>query len=984
MSLRFYCVKLDFKWHLQSPYAVRFKYPFNPKEYSEHPQDDAYCIDIPSQMSWFESKIDTCFSVEFDVKPIRGGTNPFLQTSRGSFFDKYTHIACLRTNFFAIYYYMKEVIQPCKKAISSLNDINRNKYILIDGNTYRVIKIEESKYALENVGISSELVKSELKLKKFKRKKTCFDQPIMFCYDIETVQFGNKLVPFIISCRELGEGGEHFLWKKQRVEFSNPLWPTCEFYEGVELFCSWLYRTCQMLANYYGYDNPCHVRLFGYNNHNFDNHLVVDGMRRAMKGFTYKYSARFGKTTGFSFTKQSFTLSICDLIRWFPATPLSKACKDNSISAAKYDVDILTYCNDCSASQRIITHVPDLQVYFKTPIDAEFASKYKRAEQSYAIYDLVVDYCERDVEATLELFVKLNANMQTLFNVFQEMDIHVPHRDIFAYISPPQMAFSILKDMLAADNQQILSFKHDEQSNFIYKAYMGGRCQTSIYGECAATPGPNGEPGEYLYVDVTSEYPTAMKGYFPDVRDPSSIFIGSEIDLPEVQGRLDRALAARNDLFNRKLLHTTCSYLREINSIKGFFECNVYPPEDERLLPTWAPIGTRLQMEQSVKLFFLNCAQSGRILTTAHWMALILAGWRVELVENTFNILFTSQSQLIKNYIDIVGRKKTESVNNKTMRNLYKLLLNSLYGYLVQKPRHLLHTQKAGIRDNGEVDVYANEKHEKDDWSCSYHYIGAYVTAYSNFIVFQACYKAELHLLYEYAPLELRTNICLYTDTDSVILNKWKMSSFGQDFLISEEIGTWDEEAQQFAATWKYEEFAKPIRRLIVLSKKSYYLLAERGDNTLMCIKAKGIHSHMAKKLTYDIIKSVAQGGHHQIEFSGLVKRNVMLDQSVRSFEFAQDCIKTIHEGTIRKTLSRDHLPRAFEIVSADPLDLQVNHENLAQLPYTNTINHFLKYTCSIRQKNHWEIERAERYSNLDKIIDNIAEDNLSDDDDDE
>ena len=952
-------IKINYDYWFQSPFSIKKKFLTKEKIVAGAHE---YIINVKENVSFIK---ETSYEVNFEIAPIINSEHPFISTCKGENYDKYTHYAKIQTPFFTIYVALKMVtILPKKTQVLSINDLSRNIYFTHAGYTYRVMKIEDTKYL--NV-----IKKSQLVLKKFNRTKTTYYKPIMLCFDIETVQYKDKLVPFIIVCKEVGEGGELFVWKKHILKFD--IWID-EFKEGVELFCSWLFKFCLSVSKFYNCSrtsgvedlNYAEVRLFGFNNNNFDNHLVFEVMRNTFNGFVYSYQSRYGKTTSFQFQKDNFVLSIVDLIKWFPASSLAKACKDYSIKSAKYDVDILKYCNESSNSQKILDMVDDMQPYFKSTLDEEFKALYKVGD-SYNIYKLVVDYCIRDVDATIELYEKLDTNMQTVFDSFKELDISVPHRDIFAYISPPHLAFCILKDMLAQDKQKILCFNNEEQSEFIYKGYMGGRCQTSVYGEVAATPSKTGDKGEYIYADVTSEYPTAMKAYFPDVREESSILIGYDINVEHLQQILDCALEKRNQLFYNKTLHNSCVYLSDINKFKGFFECNIYPPNDERLLSTWAPIGTRIQTKTSVKLFFLNYAQKNLVLCTAHWNALILAGWKVEIVPNQYNIMFKEQSKLIKKYIEIVGKKKTESTDNKTLRNFYKLMLNSLYGKLAQKPKHILHMQK-GVNRNNMYNLVYNEKVEHDDWSSSYHYLGAYVTAYSNFIVFQTAYYAELEHLYDYKPLNLRTNICIYTDTDSLILNKWKMSSFLK-FDISEEIGEWNDDKEEFDAKWKYEEFGCPITRVIVLSKKSYYLLGE-DSNELLCIKAKGIHSHIAKTITYDIIKEVACGKPRQFTFEGLAKQNININFDTC---FKQDIIKSIHARELKKTLAIDHLPHFMIIESKDPVDLHVNSLNLNGENYTSTIKHYLRYTCSIRQPLFWLEEKKEKLLNLENIVNHVA-----------
>lgn len=891
--------------------------------------------------------------VTVEIKRIQDSVHPF-NYKQGASYIKYTHVLQVQCKNFKIWAYCTNKGNFKKKAFESLNNLRRNMYFNKDDTDYRVIRIEDVNE------IDMRGIKSEFKIKTFKSTKQDSTMPYLICYDCETVSLNGRLVPFIIAAKDMS-GDEYFGWRKGSLDFDD------EFYRGADLFVNWILKILTSITNTYGTNDYPHpyrqsVRLFGYNNHNFDNNFIYELLRTKLPGFKLSFNSRYGKTTSMEFTKGGLSFTIVDLIKWFPATPLSKACKDYGISKTKYDVDILKYCNECTQGNKLVLNTTNLKDYFKSPLDDEFLDKFKESDGTFRLYDLITEYCDRDVEATVELYEKLNENMQEVFKVFNNMKINVPSLDIFNYVSPPQLSFLVLKEMLIQDGQKVMQFNNPQQSEFIYDSYMGGRCDYSMIGECLPTPNEDGSPGEYIYADVTSEYPTAMNGYYPDVSDRKSIKIGEDVDIEWLQSVLDRALLDRNNLFDQKILHTTCEYLRELNKFKGIFMCTIVPPPNKNHYSTWAPIGTRVFDQTIGKLYFLNCRQEHRILNTAHFAALILAGWQIIIEECRFNILFEKQAKLMEKYVDVIGKKKTESSGNKTLRNIYKLMLNSLYGKMAQKPKHLLHTQQG--QTGYKYAITANERTTMNDWSASYHYISTFITGQSNWMIFQAAYYAELEMIYENKPISYRTNIVLYTDTDSLIINKNKMSKF-LDFDIGEEIGLWNEDKCNFDVKWKYEEYGEPIIKLIVLSKKTYFLLGK--NDKLLCLKAKGVHTHIAKSLTLDSIKAVAAGKPLKLEFGGLVKKSLMLEPG--EFEYEQDFIKSIHDVILKKTMTRAEISDICEVKSTNESDLSLNHKNLTFMPYNETTNNYLKFTCSTDIDKIWVVELQKKKERLDNFF---------------
>ncbi len=960
---------------LRSPFSSKkqFKVPskyINSNKSIVFEQPTKLCFDFLNRTCFFDTIQKLSWKFEYEIRQVFNQTNPYDSNLKGPAYKKYTHVMVLRTIFFTSYFYLVKKDLPLKNKkikICPLEEISLRCTFIINKDdlfVYRLLKVEEFDlititrneidYFYEDSCDVIDKSMSIIKSRYFKKQNPNKNIARTICFDIETIEYKGILVPFIIYAKEgfYDESSlldvnyapaQNFCWKYEEIELTDRL------YMGSRLFSEWLYNICVKLCIQNdcipSKNNPCYnnftLRLFGFNNHNFDNHLIFNDMRYIFRKFKYNFNTRFGKTTSIEFSNYGFKLTINDLTTWFPNTSLSKACKDYSIQMAKYDVDIVAYCKNVSLNKKILREINncELDEYLKetNDFDNEFKNQYI-INNKFQIYNLIVDYCIRDVEATIELHFKLNSTMQIIFNELKELNINVPSFDIFYYISPPQLAFYILRELLVEENEPILKFNDENYNKFIYECYRGGRCSYTCIGEVF----PTGEDGEFLYVDVTSEYPTAMNALFPSVKNLASIYLGEDINIEKLNKMLEKALELRNELFDKKILHTTFEWSKEINQIKGFFDCCIEPPNDIRLYSTWAPVGTRIQFSNTFKLIFCNFKQDNARLCTADFCSLILAGWKIKINPNKYNILFTEQDYITRKYISIIGEKKTKNTNNKTLRNFYKLMLNSLYGKLAQKPKHIIHKQTFN-----NYSIQSNEKLDFNDWSSSYHYLGAYITAYSNYIIFQHAYFAELELIYQYAPLEARTNICLYTDTDSIIINKNKISSFLK-FQISEEIGTWNEEKNNFNVNWKFEDYGKPIKSMFIIAKKSYFLMDK--DKNLICLKAKGIHDKIIKTITYDLLKTVLDDKPWKVSFEGLSKKSKNLTDN--NFGIKTDIIKDIYSTILKKTLTRDHISKEETIYSNDKLDLEVNYNNLNKTFYKtiNNINiyNYLIYTTSI------------------------------------
>jgi len=218
-------------------------------------------------------------------------------------------------------------------------------------------------------------------------------------------------------------------------------------------------------------------------------------------------------------------------------------------------------------------------------------------------------------------------------------------------------------------------------------------------------------------------------------------------------------------------------------------------------------------------------------------------------------------------------------------------------------------------------------------------------------MIWQTSYFAELEAIYAGFDLSYRTNINIYTDTDSLILNRNKCSKFLK-FTIGEDLGQWNEERENFDITWKYEDYGAPIRKVIVSSKKTYFLIGD--DNNLLCTKAKGIHTNEAKKITYVDVKKCADGQELKFTFEGLAKSSINLKKANKDMH-EQDFVKHIKVTSLKKTLKRENILPFNIIKTSDQQDYELNKHCLELQEYKPCIKHYLIFTHSPLIYKFWQ-----------------------------
>lgn len=950
------------RYYLCSPFSnKKFFYPKIPKCFV------SFQINVHTNECYFNSCImerkENIAPIEVEMKPVINKTNPFTKES-GNKYSSYCGIIQLSTPYVKLLIYLFKSNKKDLPRFEDLNNFARNVNFTYKEQAYRCVKIEEydnysKQHAMtkdvENDDDESENEDESVKrywLQKPKPVKTVEVSISTIVYDIETYNYCGILYPFIIYAKSSHKNKE-FIWSKKDENFTN------EYKHGVNEFIRWIaddiiedikkYYHCEdLLQNKKGQKiyNPHVINMYGYNNYGFDDHFLYNAMIKIFTNYGLKFASRYGKTTGchITFKDSGIEFNVVDLIKYFPATSLSKACKSFQIKMQKFDIDIVKYVNDCTSKNALIMYCEDYRKYIKEEanLDSNFFNKYKIGNH-YNLYQIIIDYCIRDVEATEELYEKTKDNMHNVFKLFKdEKNVDVPSWDIFSYISPPQIAFILFKGMMRNAGENFFKFDN-ELSEFIWQSYFGGNTGFTVIGDIRAGKKDN-HWMKYLYLDITSSYPCSAFDDFPSAREDSIVLYGDEFPLEEIQNDLDNAYLHRWHLFMDEKLHDDISFLDKLRSYRMVIDCNIIPPTDKKYLTSRGPVPLRLRENSSVKLEFPNHRQNNRILSSGHIFIAIAAGWKVEINKNKNNILFRTLSPIIKDYMQTIGHQKTISTDNPALRNLWKLLLNSLYGKLAMKSLNV--TTNTEIQNGS---ILENERIEEHDFSLSHHILATQITSNSQFTLFWECLRAELEQMYQGKTLEERVNTVLYWDTDSMIVNSTKISSFFLSGLrISEEIGP------MFAANWKLED---EFEGLIVFAKKSYfcYRLSDNDELTLVVKKGKGIRKKDLDLADYQLLK---QGlDDKPIEFcSEGLRRNLQLMQNNTENGYQFDFRKQIVTKMIKSKLEKTKYDQTQVLQCKCELTYETNKACIDREIFNEDTRHFLVFIkpaeISIQEQN--------------------------------
>lgn len=446
----------------------------------------------------------------------------------------------------------------------------------------------------------------------------------------------------------------------------------------------------------------------------------------------------------------------------------------------------------------------------------------------------------------VEPYLKLDVmGLKELFEKFNDVVYESQKCNITQFLTASHMGYSIWQNM---PKHVIEIPKCEKKMKFIKDATFGGRTypnqmlyESPMYKEIKAgtkTYADLKESGEFIYnADATSLYPASMSGF----------------DLVKVKYPLGRSEWVDNP---KKAYES---------GKMGFYEINFKPPTDIRtaVLP-------RKKMNGNVNIGVEWSLYEGTgIYTSVDIKNAQEAGYEIEFINKA--LVYEKKGDVFSEYISSFYKmkEKAEREGNDCLRSIAKLLLNSLYGKMLQCPtttssqivNNVIEFEKFMIDYNlTDWKIINNKKllvtGEKRDYVTAItkpSQLGAYVTAYSRRIM--------LHYMKAVDPT-LKSMIYTYTDTDSLHLS-------GEAYKKFNELGyTRTKENSQLGFLCNDVKGEGLIIREMNLAPKTYlYEYIDSTGKIGMTMKCKGIPKKCLKEMDFLTTGRV-------IEFFGMKKKN--------------------------------------------------------------------------------------------------------------
>jgi hypothetical protein len=445
--------------------------------------------------------------------------------------------------------------------------------------------------------------------------------------------------------------------------------------------------------------------------------------------------------------------------------------------------------------------------------------------------------------------------LKELFETFNDMIYEIESTNITRFMTCSQMGYSIWQNLL----DQVVEVPKDlEKMDYIAKAVYGGRCyphqqqyKSSMYedvkaGKLKYKDVVESESKDFIFnADASSLYPASMSG-----------FDHMKVKYPIGYSRWSYEPAHEYDA-----------------GLMGFYEIEFIPPTDIRI-----PILPRrlLHGDQNIGVAWSLEPGCG-VYTSIDILNASEAGYKIEFVGKA--LVYDESGDVFKKYIKRFYKLKgkAEKDGNDSMRNIAKLMLNSLYGKMLMAP---IESQTEVINTAVEMNVFLCKFNLTDykivndnklimtgsvkgerrvDKITKPRQLGAFVTAYSRRIM--------LFYMKAIDPT-LQSMIFTYTDTDSLHIS-------GQAYL--------DLMAKGLIKTKKEAELGYlcsdiknegVILKEINLAPKTYlYESIDNEEAIKVTMKCKGIPKKHLQQLDYE-------NHGRQIEFFGMKKKTTKLTKS--------------------------------------------------------------------------------------------------------
>ena len=461
--------------------------------------------------------------------------------------------------------------------------------------------------------------------------------------------------------------------------------------------------------------------------------------------------------------------------------------------------------------------------------------------------DEVIPYLKVDVMGLRELFI-----------TFNDMIFEIEKTNITRFMTCSHMGYEIWRNML----DEIVEVPKDlEKMDYIAKAVFGGRCypqqhqyKSSMHDDVKAGKLKyedviNSKSQDYLFnADASSLYPAAMSGY-DRVKVKYPIGYSRWSDNPQKE-------------WDAKKM--------------GFYEIKFTPPTNirhavlpRRVLEDGRNVGVAWSLEEGTGVY-----------TSVDIENALHSDYKIEfigkaLVYDKSGDVF---SKFIKKFYKLKG--KAEKEGNDSMRNIAKLLLNSLYGKMLMAPIEQ-HTEIINsavdmdkflfefelvdfhiINDSKILMVGQVKGERRIEKITKPRQLGAFVTAYSRRIM--------LFYMKEIDPT-LKSMIFTYTDTDSLHISGKDYNKLKDKGLIKTK-----KEAELGYLCSDIKNEGVILRELNLAPKTYYYESIDNLNEIKETKKCKGIPKRVLKDIDFE------KDHGEPIEFHGLKRKTTKLTSKDR------------------------------------------------------------------------------------------------------
>ena len=827
--------------------------------------------------------------------------------------------------------FCQQVKENKKKQCVPFYNCDRNDHFMFENKRFRC-----TKYSDESFGDVDQFY--ELSTFKTPPIKHVFSKPII-CYDVETCKTGKqmRLEPYLLCARFYSNCAHLSYMEDVTFEYNNFTEPNTIG----EQFVAWIDKIC------YAHEIEGHeksLRVFGFNNFNFDDNFILQAF--VTNRWVICQRARNRRISGNFLTKGATVVEFFDLIKWVPDSSLSQACVDYGTTTTKMDINILLY-NQLIEENRGLLYELEWQSK-EQKIDAysicnrpniilrkKLFSQYGIENNTKVkIWDIIKEYCVRDVNSTFDLYMLLSSTIQKVVDFFEEEhNVRMISYDVFDYISPAHFISQIYKQIFNSIDMKQFKMKNLELARFILRAYYGGMVNYGVLGEYRGT---------IRYMDVTSMYPLAMTSDYPYIEGEEDFNFGFKVNVGHLQTIVDEAHKLREEAKQTRNLHDLSTYLRGICDLKAILLCSYVAPEDKSNLITFSPVAFRNFRKD--KIIYEQMSRQNVVLCSSDFKNLIIAGFRIIIHESEFNVHFLKTRPFFDNIMKPLGVMKAtaKSDGNNALKKLTKLFMNSISGKMGQNIIHKINV----IQSYDDTTIIKNTNLDEVNLASSLHYLACFITAESRHILYFTMYKLQLKYIYNGYSLGMRVGSLLYLDTDSIVFDDALIDKDHADFPISDELGTYNNTKCAYDITWK-EKYIGGIDAIIILGRKAYVTmkLSKKPNETPKIINRtlKGFHKSDMEKLCYEDFKKRLLGIKESKTISTLVKKQI---NQVTTFDSTHhhSYIKEIYEEMVKKTLSKAEYYETIECENQQVYE--INKDNIEMLTINN-ITHFLKFCCS-------------------------------------